>query len=75
MRQHPKVRDVVVLGAPAPHGDEIVRCVAVTTEPCTPEEIAEFCRTRIADFKIPARIEFRDELPRTLTGKVLRHEL
>jgi long-chain acyl-CoA synthetase len=72
---HPKVRQVVVLGAPSPRGDELVRCVATTSGPCTPEEILEHCRGLIADYKIPARIEFRDELPMSPTGKVLRSQL
>ena len=52
-----------------------MRCVAVIHEPCTEDEIVEHCRERIADFKIPSRIEFRDELPKSQTGKVLRHKL
>jgi acyl-CoA synthetase (AMP-forming)/AMP-acid ligase II len=65
----------VVLGAPSARGDELVRCVATTSAPCTFEEIVEHCRDLIADYKIPARIEFRDELPMSATGKVLRSEL
>lgn len=72
---HPKIRRVVVLGAPTPRGDEAVRCVAVASGPCTPAEIVEHCRGLIADFKIPSRIEFRKELPTGPTGKVLRYEL
>jgi len=75
IQAHPKVREVVVLGAPSRFGDEIVRCVMVTAESCTAEEIVEFCRDRIADFKIPSRMEFREELPKSPTGKILRHEL
>ena len=72
---HPKVREVAVVGAPGPHGDEVVRCVIVPGEPCTAEEIVVHCGGRIADYKIPSRIEFRDSLPRTDTGKLLRHQL
>jgi long-chain acyl-CoA synthetase len=72
---HAKVREVAVVGAPGPHGDDIVRCVIVAAEPCTPDEIISHCATRIADYKIPSRIEFRDTLPRTETGKLLRHAL
>jgi long-chain acyl-CoA synthetase len=72
---HPKVREVAVVGAPGAHGDDIVRCVVVAREPCTAEEIMRHCATRIADFKIPSRIEFRDALPKTETGKVLRQKL
>lgn len=72
---HPKVREVAVVGAPSGHGDDLVRCVIVAAEPCTPEEIVSHCATRIADYKVPSRIEFRESLPRSETGKLLRHEL
>ncbi len=72
---HPKVRDVVVLGTPTRHGDEAVRCVIVTVEPCTEEEIIQHCQERIADFKIPSFVEFRNELPKTETGKIIRDRL
>lgn len=75
IRSHDKVLEVVVLGAPSRFGDEVVRCVAVTSAPCTPEEITEHCKTRIADFKIPSVVEFRDELPKSAAGKILRSEL
>lgn len=75
IQSHPKIKEVVVLGTPSRFGDEAVRCVAVTHESCTEDEIVEHCRERIADFKIPSRIEFRDELPKSQTGKILRHEL
>ena len=39
------------------------------------EEIVTHCAARIADYKIPSRIEFRDALPKSETGKLLRHEL
>jgi long-chain acyl-CoA synthetase len=75
VRSHPKVQEVVVLGMPTPFGDEAVRCVIVSRDPCTEEEILQHCRPLIADFKIPSRIEFRTELPKSETGKILRHQL
>jgi long-chain acyl-CoA synthetase len=75
IQSHPKVREVAVVGAPGAHGDDVVRCVVVAGEPCTPEEIVRHCRDRIADYKIPSRIEFRAELPRSDTGKLLRQKL
>jgi len=41
----------------------------------TPDELRAFCRTKLAPYKVPAMIEFRDTLPKTLTGKVLRRAL
>ena len=75
IRLHPKVTDVVVYGAPGPHGDQIVRCRMVVREACTAEEIILHCRGRIADYKIPSSIEFSKSLPRTPTGKVVRDRL
>jgi long-chain acyl-CoA synthetase len=75
VRDHPKVRDVAVTGAPGPHGDEIVCAHIVLKAPCTEEDIVAHCRERIADFKVPSRVEFRDTLPVGPTGKVLRAQL
>jgi long-chain acyl-CoA synthetase len=72
---HAKVREVAVAGVTGPHGDDVVRCVIVASEPCTVEEIVAHCASRIADYKIPSRIEFRDALPKSETGKLLRHKL
>lgn len=72
IREHPKVADVAVVGVPTPHGDDAVRAVIVTTEPCTADEILSHCRTRIADHKIPADIQFAAALPTSATGKVQR---
>ena len=75
IRTHPRVREVVVLAAPTPHGDELVRAVIVADGPCAADEIVAHCAPRIADFKIPSRIEFRESLPKTETGKILRSRL
>jgi long-chain acyl-CoA synthetase len=72
---HPQVAEAVVLGAPSSFGDDLVRCVIVRAGPCTEDEILEHCRTRIADYKVPSLIEFREELPKSPTGKILRSEL
>jgi long-chain acyl-CoA synthetase len=69
---HPKVEEVVVLGIPTPYGDEKVKAVIVPNTPCTVEEIVEHCQGKIADFKIPSLVEFRDELPKSPTGKIRR---
>ena len=75
IKEHPKVVDVAVFGAVSPQGDDLVCAVIVSSEACTTEEILAHCRARIADFKIPARIEFRDTLPKSATGKILRTQL
>jgi long-chain acyl-CoA synthetase len=75
LRSHPKVKAVAVVGAPAPQGDEIVRCVIVAHDACSAAELIEHCRSRIADYKIPSRFEFRDALPHSDTGKLLRRAI
>jgi long-chain acyl-CoA synthetase len=75
IRQHSKVVDVAVIGAPGRHGQEIVRCLVVVRSACSPDEIILHCQGRIADYKIPSRIEFRESLPRTSTGKLRRQAL
>jgi long-chain acyl-CoA synthetase len=72
LEAHPKVGEAVVVGRPTPYGDEQVAAVIVLAAPCTAEELVEFCRGKIADFKIPSVVEFRDSLPKTPTGKVQR---
>ncbi|MBI2216469.1 MAG: acyl--CoA ligase [Candidatus Rokubacteria bacterium] len=75
IREHPDVADVAVYGAPSPHGDDVVCCAIVAATSCTAEAIVRHCRERIADYKVPTRIEFRDALPKSTAGKVLRSQL
>jgi long-chain acyl-CoA synthetase len=75
IQEHPKVGEVAVFGRRGPHGDDIVCCVIVPARHCTVEEILSHCRARIAAFKIPSIIEFRDSLAKSPSGKVLRAEL
>jgi long-chain acyl-CoA synthetase len=46
--------------------------VIVANAPCTEQEIVDYCRGKIADFKIPSVVEFRDSLPKSPTGKIRR---
>ncbi len=75
IKSHPKVQEVVVLGAKARHGDQLIRCVIVTNSTCKEDEIIDHCRYRIADYKIPSIVEFVGELPKSQTGKILRHKI
>jgi acyl-CoA synthetase (AMP-forming)/AMP-acid ligase II len=74
---HPAVRDAVVLGIPDEEWGEVVAAVIVPVEGVEVDEesISEFVVERLRSSRRPARIEFRDELPMTATGKVLRREL
>lgn len=72
LEEHPRVMEAAVVGVPSAYGDDRVKAVIVTSGPCGPEDIIAHCRPRIADFKIPSVIEFRDALPKSPTGKVRR---
>jgi long-chain acyl-CoA synthetase len=74
---HPKVLEAVVAGVPDAYRGETVKAYIVAkpgTQP-TKEEIVEFCKLHLAPYKLPKQVEFRDELPKTLVGKVLRRVL
>ncbi|WP_026369988.1 long-chain-fatty-acid--CoA ligase [Kallotenue papyrolyticum] len=75
--EHPKVLEAAVAGVPDPKRGETVKAFIVLKpgESCTPEEIEAFCRERLAPYKVPRLIEFRQELPKTQVGKVLRRVL
>jgi long-chain acyl-CoA synthetase len=75
--EHPKVREAVCYGSPDPYRGQTVKVSIVLKqgETCTPEEITEFCQPRLAKFKMPKLIEFRESLPKSLIGKVLRRVL
>ncbi len=75
LESHPAVEEAVVVGLPTPYGDEKVKAVVVLRGSCTEEELVMFCGGKIADFKIPSLVEFRDVLPKTPTGKVQRKML
>ncbi len=71
----PKVREVVVVGVPGYLGEQMVKAVVVAREVCQEQEIVDFCRDRLADFKIPRVVEFVSEIPRNASGKILRKDL
>ena len=75
--RHPKVKDAVAVGIPDPYRGETVKAYVVLKEgeTSTEEEIISFCRENLAKYKVPAIVEFRQELPKTMIGKVLRKVL
>lgn len=75
IKTHPKVRDVVVLGYPDPNYGEMVKAVVVADAGCTGEEIIALCGEQLAWYKVPKRVEFRSEIPRSPLGKILRKYL
>lgn len=74
---HPKVLEAGVAGIPDPYRGETVKAWVVVNpdETLTEEEIRDWCRERLAKYKVPSQVEFRKELPKTTVGKVLRREL
>lgn len=75
--QHPKVFDCAVIGVPDPLRDEAIKAFIVlhTNEQATVEEIIDWCRGRLARFRVPEFVEFCKELPRTSVGKIQKHLL
>lgn len=74
---HPAVREAAVVGVPDEYRGETVRAYVSPKAGYTidPEEIVAFCKERMAAYKYPRQIEIRDELPKTVTGKILRRQL
>jgi long-chain acyl-CoA synthetase len=75
LTRHPDVVETAVLGVKDGAGNERVKAVIVSACPLEIREVLEFCSGRIAEYKIPQVIEFRSELPRSPTGKILREQL
>ncbi|MGO2660439.1 MAG: long-chain-fatty-acid--CoA ligase [Mycetocola reblochoni] len=77
LRTHPDVADAAVVALPRPQGGEMVAAAVVLEDGAvaTAAALRDFCRTRLAAYKVPRRIEVVDELPRSLIGKVLRREV
>ncbi len=66
----PAVREAAVVGLRNAMGEELVYAVVTLRGVATEAEILAFCRTRLADYKVPRRIEIRAEMPRTPSGKI-----
>ena len=77
LHQHPKVQEAAVIGLPdGVRGEKIAAyLMLVPGETATAAEIRSFCRERLAPYKQPRKIVFRDDLPKSLVGKVLRRRL
>jgi long-chain acyl-CoA synthetase len=74
---HPAVMEVGVAGVPDPVKGEVAKAWVVLRagQRATEEDLRAYCRERLAPYKVPARVEFRTELPKTMVGKVLRRAL
>jgi long-chain acyl-CoA synthetase len=74
---HPKVLEAGVAGIPDPYRGETVKAWIVLKpgQEATADEIKAWCKERLAAYKVPTHYEFRQELPKTTVGKILRREL
>lgn len=77
LASHPEIQEVAVAGIPDEKRGETVKawCVRKPGSALTAEELMEWSKERLAKYKYPRLIEFREELPRTTVGKVLKREL
>ncbi|WP_377888239.1 long-chain-fatty-acid--CoA ligase [Alkalihalobacillus sp. R86527] len=75
--EHPSVQEAVVIGVPDPYRGETVKAFVVlkSNKPCTEEDLNHYCRRFLAAYKVPHLYEFREELPKTTVGKILRRVL
>ena len=75
--EHPKVAEAVAVGVPHPSRGETLKAYVVVKkgETLTVPELVAHCRAKLANYKVPKSFEFREELPKTLIGKVLRRAL
>ncbi len=75
--QHPDIREAAIIGVSHPSRGEAIKCFIVT-EPgknMTKADVVGFCRQKLAGYKVPRQVEFRESLPKSLVGKVLKREL
>ena len=73
---HPKVLEVAAIGVPDEKSGEVVKAFVVKKEnSLTADEVKAYCKENLTGYKVPKKIEFRDELPKTNVGKILRRAL
>jgi long-chain acyl-CoA synthetase len=75
--EHYAVRETAVIGVPDPYrGETVVAYVSLRQgRTVSADELIAFCRERSAAYKVPREIVVLDEIPKTLSGKILRREL
>jgi long-chain acyl-CoA synthetase len=74
---HPKILEVCTIGVPDAYRGETVKVFVVTRpgQTMTAEEVIDFCKEKLAGYKVPKLVEFIDALPKSVVGKILRREL
>ena len=75
---HPSIQDVQVIGVPDPrYGEELMACIILKpgAEPLDAAALAEYCRGRLAHYKIPRYVEVRESFPMTVSGKIRKVQM
>jgi crotonobetaine/carnitine-CoA ligase len=74
---HPKIQECAVIGVPDPVRDEAIKALVILKpgETATEKEIINFCAERLAKFKVPSFVEFRESFPKTSIGKIQKNIL
>lgn len=72
---HPDIVESAVVGVTDDEGNEVVKAFVVTSKKLSVEDVRKHAKTKLTAYKVPHEVEFRDELPKTNVGKVLRREL
>jgi long-chain acyl-CoA synthetase len=76
LNAHPAIAEAIVVGVPGAHmGEEIVKAAVVSAETCDQRDVIRWAQERLANYKVPQIVEFRDEIPKSPTGKILRQYL
>lgn len=76
LANHPGVREAAVIGVPDEHSGETVKAFVVKKDPAlTVDDVVKHCRESLAGYKVPRHVEFRDDLPKSPIGKIIRREL
>jgi long-chain acyl-CoA synthetase len=75
--QHPAIKEAAAVGVPDEYRGETVKAIVVLKEGmrASPDEIIAFCKEHLAPYKVPRTVEFAQDLPKTMVGKVLRRAL
>ena len=75
--EHPKIVEACCIGIPHPKRGEAVKAFVILKEgqKLTEKEVIDYCATKLAKYKLPVEVEFRQELPKSNVGKILRKDL